>query len=142
MGRHPCPSETETPRAFGIAGNNFSLCPSGLLQGIGLDHLPAGSQVELAQLAQHPPHQLVLCPFRGLRSPATQCPWHPCTILIAQQRKVPIMAGATKEAVIEDADEAALRRFEEGLARSIKQYKAGEVEAFDDKEEFIRTLIE
>ena len=52
------------------------------------------------------------------------------------------MAGATSEAVIEDANEAALRKFEEGLARSIKQYKAGEVEAFDDKEEFIRTLIE
>jgi hypothetical protein len=52
------------------------------------------------------------------------------------------MAGATKEAVIEDANEAALRRFEEGLARSIKQYKTGDVEAFDDKEEFIRTLIE
>lgn len=52
------------------------------------------------------------------------------------------MAGATKEAVIEDTNEAALRRFEEGLARSIKQYKTGDVEAFDDKEEFIRTLIE
>ena len=52
------------------------------------------------------------------------------------------MAGAAKEAVIQDANDAALRKFEEGLARSIKQYKAGEVEAFDDKEEFIRTLIE
>jgi hypothetical protein len=52
------------------------------------------------------------------------------------------MAGATKEAVIEDANEAALRKFEAGLARSIKQYRSREVEAFDDKEEFIRTLIE
>ena len=52
------------------------------------------------------------------------------------------MAGATEKAVIEDANEAALRRFEEGLARSIKQYKAGDVESFDDKEEFIRTLVE
>jgi len=52
------------------------------------------------------------------------------------------MAGAAKEAVIQDANDAALRKFEDGLARSIKQYKTGEVEAFDDKEEFIRTLIE
>ena len=52
------------------------------------------------------------------------------------------MAGATEKAVIQDANEAALQEFEAGLARSIKQYKAGEVEAFDDKEEFIRTLIE
>jgi|WetSurMetagenome_2_1015567.scaffolds.fasta_scaffold02896_4 hypothetical protein len=64
------------------------------------------------------------------------------TILIAQQRGVSIMARATDKAVIEDANEIALRRFEEGLVRSIKQYKAGEVESFDDKEEFIRTLIE
>lgn len=52
------------------------------------------------------------------------------------------MATATEKAVILDANEAALQEFEAGLARSIKQYKAGEVEAFDDKEEFIRTLIE
>ena len=51
------------------------------------------------------------------------------------------MAVAT-ENVVSDANEAALQEFEAGLARSIKQYKAGEVEAFDDKEEFIRTLIE
>ena len=62
-------------------------------------------------------------------------------ILIAQKRVVPIMAVAT-ENVVSDANEAALQEFEAGLARSIKQYKAGEVEAFDDKEEFIRTLIE
>lgn len=61
---------------------------------------------------------------------------------IVQQLGVSIMAGATKEVVIDDANEAALRRFEEGLARSIKQYKAGDVESFDDKDEFIRTLIE
>jgi hypothetical protein len=51
------------------------------------------------------------------------------------------MAGASEDAVIQDANEAALKEFEAGLARSIKQYKAGDVEAFDDKEEFIRTLV-
>jgi hypothetical protein len=52
------------------------------------------------------------------------------------------MAGAEDQVITQDANEAALKEFEAGLARSIKQYKAGEVEAFDDKEEFIRTLIE
>lgn len=52
------------------------------------------------------------------------------------------MAGASENVVVQDVNEAALKKFEEGLSRSIKQYKAGEVEAFDDKEEFIRTLIE
>ncbi len=52
------------------------------------------------------------------------------------------MAGAKEKAVIEDANEAALREFEAGLARSIKQYKAGVVETFDDKDEFIKTLVE
>jgi hypothetical protein len=52
------------------------------------------------------------------------------------------MAGSSDNVVVKDTNEAALKKFEEGLARSIKQYKAGEVEAFDDKEEFIRTLIE
>jgi hypothetical protein len=52
------------------------------------------------------------------------------------------MAGASEKIVIQDANEVALKKFEAGLARSIKQYKAGKVEAFDDKDEFIRTLIE
>jgi len=50
------------------------------------------------------------------------------------------MAGATKEAVAEDANEAALRKFEEGLARSISQYKAGQVRSFKTKEEFLDHL--
>lgn len=52
------------------------------------------------------------------------------------------MAGAKEKIVIQDANEAALQKFEAGLARSIKQYKAGEVETFDDKDEFLRTLVE
>lgn len=52
------------------------------------------------------------------------------------------MAGSSDNVVVKDTNEDALKKFEEGLARSIKQYKASEVEAFDDKEEFIRTLIE
>lgn len=50
------------------------------------------------------------------------------------------MAGATEEAVIQDANEAALKEFEEGLARSIKQYKAGLVKTFKTKEEFLNHL--
>ena len=50
------------------------------------------------------------------------------------------MAGATEEAVIQDANEAALQEFEEGLARSIKQYKAGLVKTFRTKEEFLNHL--
>jgi hypothetical protein len=50
------------------------------------------------------------------------------------------MAGATSKAVIEDANEAALRKFEEGLARSISQYKAGLVKSFKTKEEFLDHL--
>ena len=50
------------------------------------------------------------------------------------------MAGATDEAVIQDANEAALQEFEEGLARSIKQYKAGLVRTFKTKEEFLNHL--
>ncbi len=50
------------------------------------------------------------------------------------------MAGATEEAVILDANEAALQEFEEGLARSIKQYKAGLVKTFKTKEEFLNHL--
>lgn len=51
------------------------------------------------------------------------------------------MAGAVEEIVFQDVDEAALKEFEEGLTRSIRQYKAGEVEAIEDVDEFIRTLI-
>jgi len=50
------------------------------------------------------------------------------------------MSGATEEAVIKDANEAALREFEESLARSIKQYKAGLVKTFETKEELLSHL--
>ena len=50
------------------------------------------------------------------------------------------MAGASKEVVVQYANEAALREFEEGLARSIKQYKAGEVKSFKTKEDFLNHL--
>jgi len=50
------------------------------------------------------------------------------------------MAGATEKAVIQDANEVALQEFEAGLARSIKQYKAGLVKTFKTKEEFINHL--
>lgn len=52
------------------------------------------------------------------------------------------MAVANMVTVLQATDEAALREFEEGLARSIRQYKAGEVETFDDIDEFLRTLVE
>ena len=50
------------------------------------------------------------------------------------------MAGASEEVVVQDANEAALREFEEGLARSIKQYKAGLAKTFKTKEEFLDHL--
>ncbi len=50
------------------------------------------------------------------------------------------MAGALKKAEVQDADEAALREFEAGLARSIDQYKAGLVKTFKTKEEFLDHL--
>ena len=50
------------------------------------------------------------------------------------------MAGATEKAVSQDANEAALQEFEAGLARSIKQYKAGLVKTFKTKEEFLTLL--
>ncbi len=52
------------------------------------------------------------------------------------------MAGVEEKAVTQDANETALKEFEAGLARSIKQYKAGQVETFEDKDEFLRTLVE
>jgi len=51
------------------------------------------------------------------------------------------MAGAKEKAVTsQDANEAALQRFEDGLARSISQYKAGKVKSFKTKEEFLDHL--
>ena len=52
------------------------------------------------------------------------------------------MAGAEEKAVSQDANEVALKKFEEGLARSIEQYKAGKVEVFKEKDEFLRSLTE
>ena len=50
------------------------------------------------------------------------------------------MAGAAKRGVIQDANEAALKEFEAGIRRSIKQYKAGQVKSFKTKEEFLDHL--
>ena len=50
------------------------------------------------------------------------------------------MAGATEKAVIQDANEAALKEFEAGLRRSIMQYKAGLAKTFKTKEEFLDYL--
>lgn len=75
------------------------------------------------------------------KSPRHQLAQQPLyAILIAQQGAIPIMAGATKEAVIEDANEAALREFEAGVRRSIKQADAGLVSTFKTKEEFMNHL--
>lgn len=51
-----------------------------------------------------------------------------------------IMAGATKKAAIQDANDAALQEFEAGLRRSIDQYKAGMFKSFKTKEEFLDHL--
>ncbi len=51
-----------------------------------------------------------------------------------------IMAGATDKAVIQDANEAALREFKEGVKRSIRQADAGLVKTFKTKEEFLDHL--
>lgn len=48
------------------------------------------------------------------------------------------MAGG--EDVTQDANEIALKEFEAGLARSIRQYKAGLVKTFKTKEEFLNLL--
>lgn len=50
------------------------------------------------------------------------------------------MAGASEEVVIQDANETALREFEEGVKRSIKQADAGLVKTFKTKEEFLNHL--
>jgi len=44
------------------------------------------------------------------------------------------------EAVIQDANEAALQEFEAGLLRSIKQADAGLVKTFKTKKEFLEHL--
>jgi hypothetical protein len=41
------------------------------------------------------------------------------------------MAGATKKAVIQNANEAALQEFDAGLAWIIKQYQAGFVKTLN-----------
>ena len=50
------------------------------------------------------------------------------------------MAGATNEAIIRDANEAALTEFKEGVKRSIRQADAGLVRTFKTKEEFLNHL--
>jgi hypothetical protein len=50
------------------------------------------------------------------------------------------MAGATKKAVAQDTNEAALKEFEEGVRRSIKQADAGLIRTFKTKEEFLSHL--
>lgn len=51
-------------------------------------------------------------------------------------------AVAVKSPPETSSEEAALRKFETGLPKSIKQYEAGQVETFEDKDEFLRTLVE
>jgi len=50
------------------------------------------------------------------------------------------MAGAEEKAIIQDSNEAALREFEVGVRRSIKQADAGLVKTFKTKEEFLNHL--
>ena len=50
------------------------------------------------------------------------------------------MAGATKKAAVQNANEAALQEFEAGVGRSIKQADAGLVKTFKTKEEFLNHL--
>lgn len=51
------------------------------------------------------------------------------------------MAGVSEKAVvIQDANEAALREFEEGVRRSIKQADEGLVKTSKTKEEFLNHL--
>jgi hypothetical protein len=45
------------------------------------------------------------------------------------------MAGATENAVIQDANKAALTEFKEGVKKSIRQADAGLVKTFKTKEE-------
>jgi len=50
------------------------------------------------------------------------------------------MAGAKEKAIIQDANEASLQKFEADLRRSIEQADAGLVETFKTKEEFLNHL--
>jgi len=50
------------------------------------------------------------------------------------------MAGAEEKIVVVDANEAALKDYEEGVRRSIKQADAGLVQSFKTKEEFLNHL--
>ena len=50
------------------------------------------------------------------------------------------MPGVTKKVVIQDANEAALKEFKEGVKRSIRQADAGLVNTFKTKEEFLDHL--
>jgi len=50
------------------------------------------------------------------------------------------MAGASENVAIQDANEAALKEFEAGVRRSIKQANAGLVKTFKTKEEFLNHL--
>jgi len=50
------------------------------------------------------------------------------------------MAGASENVVIQDANEAALKEFEDGVRRSIKQADAGLLKTFKTKEEFLNHL--
>ncbi len=50
------------------------------------------------------------------------------------------MAGAEDQAIIQDANEAALQEFEAGVRRSIKQADAGLVKTFKTKEAFLNHL--
>ncbi|MCX6676828.1 MAG: hypothetical protein NTU95_02640 [Methanothrix sp.] len=50
------------------------------------------------------------------------------------------MAGAKEKTVALNANEAALKEFEEGVRRSIRQADAGLVRSFKTKEEFLNHL--
>jgi len=50
------------------------------------------------------------------------------------------MAGAKERIIVQDANETALKEFEEGVRRSIKQADSGLVKTFKTKEEFLDHL--
>ncbi len=50
------------------------------------------------------------------------------------------MPGATEKAFIQDANQAALKDFKEGVKRSIRQADVGLVNTFKTKEEFLDHL--
>ena len=52
------------------------------------------------------------------------------------------MSVVEEKAIIQDANKTALKEFEAGPSRAIRQYKLGQVETFEDKDEFLRTLVE